>query len=187
MALLGDGNRARRRPRTIQEGIERTGDVGVATANEQRLHPRLGRRQLVHGDPTFAPGLGEHTSGQQRYAEAGRDAADDRVEGAEFEPAQVDDSASRHNLFEALAVGAAGAQNHDLGRHHPRKFVDPGDGRRGGDGELLREDDLRQELRMSDRPTDESVLDQAALGARLADWFGEHFRTEDTRLHGRLG
>ncbi len=31
------------------------------------------------------------------------------------------------------------------------------------------------------------ALDQAAFGARLADWFGEHFRTEDARLHGRLG
>ncbi len=31
------------------------------------------------------------------------------------------------------------------------------------------------------------ALDEAAFGARLADWFGEHFRTEDARLHGRLG
>jgi hemerythrin-like metal-binding protein len=31
------------------------------------------------------------------------------------------------------------------------------------------------------------ALDQAAFGARLADWFGEHFRTEDAHLHGRLG
>ena len=31
------------------------------------------------------------------------------------------------------------------------------------------------------------TLDEAAFGTRLADWFGEHFRTEDARLHGRLG
>ncbi len=31
------------------------------------------------------------------------------------------------------------------------------------------------------------ALDAAAFGDRLADWFGEHFRTEDARLHGRLG
>jgi hemerythrin len=31
------------------------------------------------------------------------------------------------------------------------------------------------------------TLDEAAFGARLAEWFGEHFRTEDARLHGRLG
>ncbi len=31
------------------------------------------------------------------------------------------------------------------------------------------------------------ALDAEAFGARLADWFGEHFRTEDARLHGRLG
>ncbi len=31
------------------------------------------------------------------------------------------------------------------------------------------------------------ALDAATFGDRLADWFGEHFRTEDARLHGRLG
>ena len=31
------------------------------------------------------------------------------------------------------------------------------------------------------------TLDVAVFGVRLADWFGEHFRTEDARLHGRLG
>lgn len=32
-----------------------------------------------------------------------------------------------------------------------------------------------------------AALDAAVFGVRLADWFGEHFRTEDARLHGRLG
>ncbi len=31
------------------------------------------------------------------------------------------------------------------------------------------------------------ALDAEAFGVRLADWFGEHFRTEDARLHGQLG
>lgn len=31
------------------------------------------------------------------------------------------------------------------------------------------------------------AFDDATLAARLRDWFGEHFRTKDARLHGALG
>lgn len=31
------------------------------------------------------------------------------------------------------------------------------------------------------------AFDDETLARRLRDWFGEHFRTKDSRLHGRLG
>ena len=31
------------------------------------------------------------------------------------------------------------------------------------------------------------AFDDATLAQRLRDWFGEHFRTKDARLHGALG
>ncbi len=53
-------------------------------------------------------------------------------------------------------------------------------------------DDIRElmdtcETRQSPGAVPGAVLDPAVFGARLAEWFGEHFRTEDARLHGRLG
>ena len=41
-------------------------------------------------------------------------------------------------------------------------------------------DDLRD---IMDEPTAGAALDEAALAARLEDWFGAHFRTHDARLH----
>jgi hemerythrin-like metal-binding protein len=41
-------------------------------------------------------------------------------------------------------------------------------------------DDLRD---MMDEQAAGAVLDDAAFAARLAEWFGAHFRTQDARLH----
>ena len=44
-------------------------------------------------------------------------------------------------------------------------------------------DDIRD---IMDEHSDHGVLDEAAFSARLATWFGVHFKTHDARLHGFL-
>jgi hemerythrin-like metal-binding protein len=41
-------------------------------------------------------------------------------------------------------------------------------------------DDLRD---MMDQQASGAILDEEAFAARLAEWFGAHFRTQDARLH----
>jgi hemerythrin-like metal-binding protein len=46
---------------------------------------------------------------------------------------------------------------------------------------------LLDQLRdMMDAQADGAVLDDAAFGAELAEWFGGHFRSHDARFHGHL-
>jgi hemerythrin-like metal-binding protein len=49
-------------------------------------------------------------------------------------------------------------------------------------GRLL--DDIRE---MMDEYEDRRAFDAEAFVERLDRWFGDHFRTRDARLHGRLG
>ena len=51
-----------------------------------------------------------------------------------------------------------------------------------GDHEVLL-DDIRD---LMDDAWDNPSFDQDAFGLRLSDWFGQHFRTKDARLHGIL-
>jgi hemerythrin-like metal-binding protein len=44
-------------------------------------------------------------------------------------------------------------------------------------------DDLRD---MMDQQAAGAAFDDRALGHRLSEWFGGHFRTHDARFHGRL-
>ena len=47
---------------------------------------------------------------------------------------------------------------------------------------------LLDELRdIMDQVEDDGSYDEARLSSRLGDWFGEHFRTYDARLHRRMG
>ena len=63
-----------------------------------------------------------------------------------------------------------------LGRHYPHYRAHKDDHER-----LL--DEIRE---IMDRQEIGSGYDPAALGAALAAWFGEHFRTHDARLHRAL-
>ncbi len=77
-----------------------------------------------------------------------------------------------HFALEEKLMGEAGYDH--LGRHKAAHEI------------LL--DDIREFMDACEtgQPPGEP-LDVAVFGVRLADWFGEHFRTEDARLHGRLG
>ncbi len=77
-----------------------------------------------------------------------------------------------HFALEEKIMGAAGYDR--LGPHKAAH-------------EILLDDirELMDSCETSQAP--DAVLDPAVFGARLAEWFGEHFRTEDARLHGRLG
>lgn len=47
---------------------------------------------------------------------------------------------------------------------------------------------LLDEIRdLMDEFEDTELLDAAAFGQKLEHWFSEHFRTQDARLHDRLG
>ncbi len=47
---------------------------------------------------------------------------------------------------------------------------------------------LLEEIRdIMDRVEDDGSYDEQRLATELDRWFGEHFRTLDARLHGRLG
>ncbi len=45
-------------------------------------------------------------------------------------------------------------------------------------------DDIRDMMDACETGTN---IEEAALSSRLSDWFTEHFRTEDARLHKHLG
>ena len=44
-------------------------------------------------------------------------------------------------------------------------------------------DDIRD---LMDEAWENPSFDRESFGRRLSDWFGQHFRTKDARLHGRL-
>lgn len=48
-----------------------------------------------------------------------------------------------------------------------------------GDHEVLL-DDIRD---LMDDAWDDPFFDRDSFGRRLSDWFGQHFRTKDARLH----
>jgi hemerythrin len=55
-------------------------------------------------------------------------------------------------------------------------------GEHKGDHEVLL-DDIRD---LMDDAWEDPSFDKDSFGRRLSDWFGQHFRTKDARLHGIL-
>src|SRR4051812_15897702 len=97
----------------------------------------------------------DEASRQQGDAEAGAGAGHDGVERGELEPAQPDDAAPPENIFQALAVGAAGAQDHDPDIAVAQEVVDLAHGPCRDDDELLAKNRLVRKLGMLDRAAHE--------------------------------
>ena len=91
----------RRRARMLEKGGERAGDVSVPAADEHGIDLGLAAWQAVQSDAALAPSPLHHDPRQQRDADPGADAGQNRIERAELEQAHADDAAK------VLAVGEA--------------------------------------------------------------------------------
>jgi hypothetical protein len=103
----------------------------------------------------------EYAYGQKRYAKPGRDAAYNRFNCPEFKLAQTNGSSSRQYLFEALPVGAPGAEDNDLEVSFTQQSFKRTHGRGGCDNQLLTKYTLLFQRRVFDRTAYKSALQLA--------------------------
>src|SRR5580658_5875521 len=98
--------RCRRRGDTdaTQKGRERAGHIGITPMDEYRVHAPLPFRKRMYDEVVIACHRADEALGQQGHAQAGGDTSDNGLQGAEFEPARVENAALRQKILQAPAI-----------------------------------------------------------------------------------
>src|SRR5690349_19459658 len=113
----------------------------------------------MHGDAALAPRRTDHALGQQRHADPGGDAAENALDRAELEPPHIDDAARRQYGVEAIAVGAAGAEDDGLEAALAGQLVEMTNRARRHQHELLAEYRILGQFGVIDRSADEGAFE----------------------------